>query len=104
MATSSNKKKATAKERATERLAGRRGAKGRVSVPASVKKMSQSRHAGESPMTGEDRPRDRPGDKRSGQQTDATGAHVTGGRKTASRRITVSRGADARQTGRSRKS
>ncbi len=67
MATSSNKKKATAKENATARVAERRGTGGASKVPASEKHRSQSRYPGETPLTGEDRPKNRPTRKLQGQ-------------------------------------
>jgi len=67
MATSSNKKKATAKENATARVAERPGTGGASKVPASEKQRSQSRYPGETPLTGEDRPKDRPQSKVQGQ-------------------------------------
>jgi hypothetical protein len=70
MATSTQKKKATAKEHATRHAASeRRGksASARVKVPVSQKRRSQGRFPGERPLTGEDRPADRPGGKTRGQ-------------------------------------
>ena len=67
MATSSNKKKATAKENATARVAERRGTGGASKVPASEKQRSQSRYPGETPLAGEDRPKNRPTGKVQGQ-------------------------------------
>jgi hypothetical protein len=54
---SSNKKKATARGRATEKAGGD------ARLGASVKKISQSRVPGERALTGEDRPADRKGGK-----------------------------------------
>jgi hypothetical protein len=70
MATSSNKKKATAKEHATRHASSERRGKAASSparVPASQKQRSHGRFPGERPMTGEDRPADRPGEKIKGQ-------------------------------------
>jgi hypothetical protein len=67
MATSSNKKKATAKENSTARVAERRETGGASRVPSSEKQRSQSRYPGETPLTGEDRPNSRPGRKVQGQ-------------------------------------
>ena len=67
MATSSNKKKATAKENARARVAERRGTGGASKVPTSEKQRSQSRYPGETPLTGEDRPQNRPQGKVKGQ-------------------------------------
>ena len=71
MSTSSNKHKATAKEHATQRLHNRENAgdQPQASVPTSTKEMSQGRHPGESPMTGEDRPSHKTDGKKAGQQT-----------------------------------
>ena len=66
MATSSNKKKASAKEHATRHAAA--GAMSeRPKVPASEKARSQSRFPGERPLTGADRPAGRAGAKVRGQ-------------------------------------
>jgi hypothetical protein len=70
MATSSPKKKATAKEHATRHAASERRGKAaseRVKVPASQKQRSQGRFPGERPLSGEDRPANRPGAKVKGQ-------------------------------------
>ena len=66
MATSSNKKKASAKEHATRHAAVGSGSEG-VKVPASEKARSQSRFPGERPLTGADRPENRAGAKVRGQ-------------------------------------
>ena len=66
MATSSNKKKASAKEHATRQAAARSGSV-RPKVPASEKQRSQSRFPGERALTGADRPAGRPGGKIAGQ-------------------------------------
>ena len=66
MQSSPNKKKATARENATQRSAGRRGGQQEQSAP-SDKAASQGRFAGETPLTGEDRPSDRPGGTKDGQ-------------------------------------
>ncbi len=62
--TSSNKKKANARQRANEKAAdgGAGAARGRTSV----REMSQGRYPGERPLTGEDRPADRKGGKAEG--------------------------------------
>jgi len=60
---SSTKKKASARATATGKAAGR------AKVPVSTKQASQSRYPGETPLTGEDRPANRPGGKRAGQRT-----------------------------------
>ena len=67
MARSTNKKKATAKENATARLAERPGTGGASKVPVSEGQRSQSRYPGETPLTGTDRPADKKGGKRKGQ-------------------------------------
>lgn len=70
MATSTNKKKATAKEHATRHASSERRGKAAsepAKVPPSEKQRSQGRFPGERPMTGEDRPADRPGAKIKGQ-------------------------------------
>jgi hypothetical protein len=66
MGASPNKKKATARENANQRVAGRRDAPREPSAPTD-KEASQGRFAGETPLTGEDRPSDRPGGKKEGQ-------------------------------------
>ena len=63
MARSSKKKKPTARENATKRIAERDRSGGPTKVPASTKKISVSRFPGETPLTGEDRPTNRPGGK-----------------------------------------
>ena len=63
MGASPNKKKATARENANQRAAGRRDAPQGPSAP-SDKEASQRRFPGETPLTGEDRPVDRPGGKK----------------------------------------
>jgi hypothetical protein len=67
MATSSNKKKATAKEHATRHAAARSGSE-RPKVPTSEKARSQSRFPNERALTGEDRPKSNPGGKIGGQR------------------------------------
>ncbi len=70
MATSSNKKKATAKEHATRHATSERRGKDAskpAKVPASEKERSQGRFPGERPLTGEDRSATRPGGKVRGQ-------------------------------------
>jgi hypothetical protein len=59
-----SKGKATARQNATKRVAERRGSPGKVSVRGTDKEVSQSRYPGETPLTGEDRPMDRPGGKK----------------------------------------
>ena len=66
MATSSNKKKATAKEHATRQAAARSGSE-RPKVPTSEKARSQSRFPNERALTGADRPKGRAGGKITGQ-------------------------------------
>lgn len=66
MATSSNKKKASAKEHATRHAAARGGSE-RPKVPASEKQRSQGRFPNERALTGADRPANRPGGKVTGQ-------------------------------------
>jgi hypothetical protein len=62
------KKKATSRERATDRVASRkRSGIQDPRMPASPKAHSQGRYPGETPLTGEDRPADRAGRKRTGQ-------------------------------------
>ena len=67
--TSSNKKKAPARQRAAEKAGGD------TRLPASVKEISQSRVPGERALTGEDRPATRKGGKAQG-----TSAKPRGGR------------------------
>ena len=66
MATSPNKKKATAKANATRKTATRSGSAS-PKVPASEKARSQSRFAGERALTGADRPKSGRGGKITGQ-------------------------------------
>ena len=66
MATSSNKKKASAKSRATEKAAARSGSKP-PKVPTSEKERSQSRFPNERALTGADRPKNSRGGKITGQ-------------------------------------
>jgi hypothetical protein len=66
MATSSNKKKASAKEHATRQAAARSGSE-RPKVPASEKQRSQARFPGERALTGADRPARSAGGKITGQ-------------------------------------
>ena len=88
MATSSNKKKATAKENATKQVAARSGSKS-PKVPASEKHRSQSRFPGERALTGADRPANKQGDKIAGQsggrRPQAQGNPRAKGRGTATR-------------------
>ena len=60
-----NKQKATAREHATQHMHDQ----GQQSpqVPTGHKEISQGRFPGETPLTGEDRPADRPGGKKQGQ-------------------------------------
>ena len=70
MARSTQKNKATAKEHATRHATSERRGKAASTpamVPASQKQRSHGRFAGERPLTGEDRPADRPGGKVKGQ-------------------------------------
>lgn len=83
MATSSNKKKATAKERATEKSDNRGGRAAKPKVPTSAKAASKSRFAGERALTGEDRPSTRAGGKTAGAK--ASGAKASGGKTTTGR-------------------
>lgn len=88
MATSSNKKKASAKEHATRHAAARSGAE-RPKVPASEKARSQSRFPGERALTGADRPANRAGGKVAGQsggrRPQMQGNATARGRRTAMR-------------------
>ena len=68
--TSSNKKKANARQRANEKAADGGAGAGRR---ASVREMSQGRYPGERPLTGEDRPADRKGGKAEGLSAQARG-------------------------------
>jgi hypothetical protein len=56
MGRSSNKHKATAKEHATHEIASKDKAPQDPDVKSSEKQRSQGRFAGETPLTGEDRP------------------------------------------------
>lgn len=64
---SSNKKKASAKEKATQKMASRRDAPQRPKAGRSETERSQSRFLGERPLTGEDRPTNKSGGKITGQ-------------------------------------
>ena len=52
------------RKNATMRVAGRRGSPENVSVRGTDKEVSQGRFPGETPLTGEDRPSTRAGDKK----------------------------------------
>lgn len=65
--TSTPKKKASARQNATARIAEQRGTRGKTRVPLGNKTSSQSRFPGETPLTGEDRPARKPGEKAWGQ-------------------------------------
>ena len=64
---SHKKQKATANEHATQHMSdqGIQSPK----MPTGHKEISQSRFPGETPLTGEDRPDDRPSGKKDGQNT-----------------------------------
>ena len=74
---SASKKKPSAKAHATRRLEERPGT-GEARVPQSIKKISQDRFPGETPLTGEDRPAEGTGGKKKGQNTAATGTRRRG--------------------------
>jgi hypothetical protein len=61
---SGNKHKTTAQKNATKKMEGRERTGPRQKVPPSDQVASQGRFPGETPLTGEDRPADRPGGKR----------------------------------------
>ncbi len=66
---SQDKKKTTARGRASERVTERRRAPQSPTIPRSNKRSSQSRFPGESPLTGEDRPANRRGRKKENQSS-----------------------------------
>ena len=79
MAASSQKKKATSKERARQKADTRGGPHGRARVPASENQRSQGRFPGERALTGEDRPAKRSGGKTRGESKgDVGGRRSTG--------------------------
>ena len=73
MGASSQKKKATAKEHASQKASNKRGADGQAKIPASENQRSQSRFAGERALTGEDRPAKRSGGKTRGESNGDAG-------------------------------
>ena len=68
-----NKKKASARQNADERIARRErvAEPGRPRAPKGNRQISQSRFPGGTPLTGEDRPSNRPGGKKAGQSARA---------------------------------
>ena len=85
--TSTPKKKASARQNARARIAEQRGTRSKTRVPLGNKTSSQSRFPGETPLTGEDRPRRREGAKAQGQSTGGvktvSGAGLTRNRQPA---------------------
>ena len=69
MGQSSNKKKPTAKENATRKMAERPDAPQQPKAGAGEGQRSQGRFPGERPLTGEDRPADKSGQKKEGQMS-----------------------------------
>jgi hypothetical protein len=61
------RKKASARQNAQSRIEEQRGTRGSIRTPTSHKEISQRRFPGETPLTGEDRPRRREGAKARGQ-------------------------------------
>ena len=59
-----DKQKTTARKNATKRMEGRERVGPGQKAPPSDQRASQGRFPGETPLTGEDRPADRPGGKR----------------------------------------
>ena len=68
---STNKKKASARQSAQSRIEEQRGTRGSIRTPTGHKEISQRRFPGETPLTGEDRPRRREGGKARGQSVGA---------------------------------
>ena len=66
---SAGKGKASARANATKKIAGRERSGATPKVQGSEQEISQSRFPGETPLTGEDRPADQPGGKKTGQRT-----------------------------------
>ena len=64
---SQDKRKPTGRNAARERMARAPGSGGTGRTSTSTKKISQGRFPGETPLTGEDRPKDRAGMKKDGQ-------------------------------------
>jgi len=62
--TSADKKKPTARQNATGKIARRSHTGETIKVPRSEKQRSQGRFPGETPLSGEDRPADRAGGKK----------------------------------------
>lgn len=75
---STEKKKSSAKGNATARVAERRGTRGKTTVAGSQKQRSQGRFPNETPLTGEDRPKNRAGGKQRGYSTGAKGRTAAG--------------------------
>src|SRR5438067_10390824 len=63
-----NKKKASAQQNATKKIAERDHSGSRPVVPRSAKAISQGRFPGETPLTGEDRPSGASGGKQQGYE------------------------------------
>jgi hypothetical protein len=59
-------KKHNARQSSAEKIAARDHLPEEPAMPGSVKEVSQGRFPGETPLTGEDRPIDSPGDKQEG--------------------------------------
>src|SRR6185503_8299285 len=62
--TTTRKAKTTARKNATMRLAGRRRSPENATARGTDKQVSQGRFPGETPLTGEDRPKNRSGGKK----------------------------------------
>jgi hypothetical protein len=58
------KRKTTARKNATKKMEGREGRAPGAKLRGADQTLSQSRFPGETPLTGEDRPANRPGGKR----------------------------------------
>ena len=65
-----DKQKASPRQNAARKVAGRDDAPQDVRLPASQKQADQRRFPGETPLTGEDRPVDRAGGKQRGRSID----------------------------------
>ena len=74
-----NHKKHTAKQNAAGKITARDHLSEEPKLPLSEKQISQGRFAGETPLTGEDRPADQPGDKQEGFSGDKAAAEAAVG-------------------------
>ena len=76
--TSADKKKPTARQNATGKIARRERTGGSPKVPRSEKQRSQGRFPGETPLSGEDRPANRAGGKKPSRGTGSGAGRARG--------------------------